>query len=154
MATAAQTIDHATLARLIETGAVRKADVVGQDGGWEVVVKHGRTRRTLAARRGAVRTFRKFETLVSYLKELGISQYQVDAADFDPQSLRMGRARPDASLRLRSAFEAKAHADWLQEKVAESLADKRSNVPHSQVMAEAQGVIDAKRKKHANKAAS
>jgi hypothetical protein len=53
---------------------------------------------------------------------------------------------------MRSAFEAKAHADWMQQKVAESLADPAPNVSHSQVMADVQAVIDAKRKKHAGKA--
>jgi hypothetical protein len=54
---------------------------------------------------------------------------------------------------MRSAFEAKAYADWIQENVAESLADPAPNVSHDQVMADAQAVIDAKRKKHARKAA-
>ena len=118
MAITADTIDQTTLALLVESGTVRGADVIGHPGGWGVVVKYGMTERTLAARRGAVRTFRKFETLVSYLKDIGISQYQVNATNFDPQTLKTGRSRPDASERMRSAFEAKAHSDWLREKVA------------------------------------
>lgn len=154
MAITADTIDHTTLARLVEAGAVRGADVIGHGSGWGVVVKYGMTERALAARRGAVRTFRKFETLVSYLKELGISQYNVNAADFDPQAIKTSRVRPDASERMRSAFEAKAHTDWVREKVAESLADPRPNIPHRQVMDEVQALIDSKRKQHASKAAS
>ena len=146
MAITADTIDHTTLARLVEAGAVRGADVIGHRGGWGVVVKCGMTERALAARRGAVRVFRKFETLVSYLKELGISQYNVNAADFDPEALKKSRVRPDASERMRSAFEAKAHTDWMREKVTESLADQRPNIPHRQVMDEVQALIDAKRK--------
>ena len=154
MAITADTIDHTTLERLVEAGVVRGADVIGHPGGWGVVVKYGMTERALAARRGAVRTFRKFETLVGYLKSVGISQYNVNAADFDAESLKTTRVRPDSSERMRSAFEAKAHADWMQQKVAESLADPAPNVSHAQVMADAQTVIDAKRKKHAGKAAS
>lgn len=154
MAIAVDTIDHTTLARLVEAGAVRGADVIGHPGGWGVVVKCGMTQRALAARRGAVRTFRKFETLVGYLKGVGISQYNVNAADFDAESLKTSRVRPDSSARMRSAFEAKAHADWMQRKVEESLADPAPNISHAQVMADAQSVIDAKRKKHAGKAAS
>jgi hypothetical protein len=154
MAITADTIDQTTLTRLVEAGAVHGTDVVGHGGGWGVVIKYGVTERALAARRGAVRTFRKFETLVSYLKELGIFEYKVNAADFDPQALKTSRARPDASERMRSAFEAKAHTDWVREKVAESLADPRPNIPHAQVMAEAQALIDSKRKAHASKAAS
>ncbi len=154
MATTADTIDHTTLARLVEAGAVRGADVVGHGSGWGVVVKYGMTERALAASRGAVRTFRKFETLVSYLKAMGISQYNVNAANFDPQVLKTNRVRPDASERMRSAFEAKAHTDWVREKVAESLADPRPNIAHREVMDEVQAIIDAKRAQHASKAAS
>lgn len=146
MAITADTIDHTTLARLVEAGAVRGAEVIGHRGGWGVVVKYGMTERVLAARRGAARTFRKFETLVSYLKELGISQYNVNASDFDPEALKKSRVRPDASERMRSTFEAKAHTDWIREKVAESLVDPRPNISHRQVMDEVQALIDAKRK--------
>lgn len=152
MGTTADTIDHTALARLVEAGAVRGADVIGHGSGWGVVVKYGMTERALAARRGGVRNFRKFETLVSYLRELGIYQYSVNAADFDPQALKVSRVRPDASERMRSAFEAKAHADWISEKVAESLADPRPNITHAQVMAKAQALIDSKRAQHASKA--
>ncbi len=154
LAATTETIDHASLARLIEAGAVRGADVIGSSNGWGVVVRYGTTARTLAARRGSARTFRKFETLVSYLKELGISQYHVDAAGFDPEALKADRARPDASERMRSAFEARAHTHWLREKTSGSLADTRPNLSHAQVMADAQALIDAKRKQRADKAAS
>jgi len=154
MAITANTIDHTTLERLVEAGAVRGADIIGHPGGWGVVVKYGMTERALAARRGTVRTFRKFETLVSYLKTMGISQYNVNAADFDAASLKATRVRPDSSERMRGAFEAKAYADWMQQKVSESLADPAPNVSHAQVMADAQTIIDAKRKKNASKAAS
>ena len=144
------TIDHATLERLVETGAVRDAEVIGGTSGWGVVVKQGRTRRTLAARRGAARTFRKFETLVTYLQGLGIFQYRVDAQDFDPTSLKATRVRPDSAERMREAFAAKDHADWMQRKVAQSLADPSPNRSHQQVMTDAQAMIDkAKRARKA-----
>ena len=154
MAETSGTIDHLTLERLVEAGAVRGADVVGHAGGWEIIVKCGTTRRALAARRGTIRSFRKFETLVSYLKGVGISQYHVDAGDFDTQGLKTIRARPDSSQRMRSAFEAKAQADWMRQKAAASLADPAPNISHDQAMADAQAVIDARRKKHARKTAA
>lgn len=151
MAITPNTIDHVTLQNLVEAGAVRGADVIGTPGGWGVVIKYGMTARSLAARRGAVRTFRKFETLVNYLKGIGLSQYNVNAAGFDSAALKTTRVRPDASERMRDAFEAKAHADWVRTKVARSRADPRPNIPHEQVMATVQAVIDAKRKQHATK---
>jgi hypothetical protein len=57
--------------------------------------------------------------------------------------------RPDASERMRSAFEVRAHTDWVREKVAESLADPRPNIPHRRVMDEAQALIDSVRGKPA-----
>jgi hypothetical protein len=150
MASTAGTIDHTSFERLIEAGAVHGADVVGHPGGWGIVVKYGMTERTLAARRGAVRTFRKFETLVRYLKGVGIAQYNVNASEFNVESLKTTRVRPDSSERMRQAFESKAHADWMQQKVTESLADSGPHVSHVQVMSDAQAMIDAKRKKHAS----
>lgn len=65
----AETIDHTTLSRLVEAGAVRGAHVVGQAGGWAVTVKYGMAERSLAAQRSRqVRLFKRMETLVSYLK--------------------------------------------------------------------------------------
>ena len=152
MSITANTIDHTTLEHLVEAGAICNADVIGHPGGWGVVVKYGATERALAARRGAVRSFRKFETLVGYLKDVGISQYNVNAANFDAATLKTTRVRPDSAERMRSAFEASKHTQWMQQKVAQSLADTRSNVTHEQAMASAQAVIDAKRKKHARQA--
>ncbi len=154
LSTAANTIDHVTLARLVEAGAVRGADVIGHPGGWGVVVKYGMTERALAARRGDVRTFRKFETLVGYLKEVGISEYHVNAANFDAAALKTTRVRPDSAERMRSAFEASAYTKRMQQKAAESLADTRPNVSHERVMSSVQAVIDTKRKKHEAKAAA
>ena len=122
MTTTANTIDHATLEHLVEAGAVRGAHVVGQPGGWGVVVQYGMTERALAAKRGAVRIFRKFETLVGYLKDIGIAQYQVDARQFDPVALKVERTRSDASQRMKDAHEAVAYRDWLEGKVSASRA--------------------------------
>lgn len=122
MATTLDTIDHNTLARLVEAGAVRGATVVGQPGGWGVVVQYGMTERALAAKRGAVRIWKRFETLVSYLKEMGLAKYQVDAVNYTPEAPKESTAkRPDAAERMKRAHEAAAHDDWFRTKVAASL---------------------------------
>ena len=120
MTTTANTIDHATLERLVEAGAVRGASVIGQPGGWGVVVQYGMTERALAAKRGTVRIFRKFETLAGYLKDIGIVKYQVDASQYDPHALKVERTRADASQRLKDAHEAVAYRNWLEGKVGAS----------------------------------
>ena len=101
MAHPPERIDHTTLSRLVEAGVVRGVDVIGHSGGWSVMVKYGMTERMLATRRGSVRSFRKFESLVAYLRPLGIVQMHVNAANYDPESLKANRARPDASARMR-----------------------------------------------------
>jgi hypothetical protein len=113
-----ETIDHNTLVRLVEAQAVRGAHVVGQPGGWGVIVKCGRRERPLAATRSReVRVFKKLETLVRYLKDIGISRFDVDSANFDPQSVTT-YSRPDASEALKRAHAAAAHDKWFSEQVA------------------------------------
>ena len=100
MATTADTIDRTTLEHLVEAGAIRGASIVGQPGGWGVVFQYGLTERVLAARRGAIRNYRKFETLVDYLKSIGIAKYQVDATGYAPVVPASDRKRTDAAQRI------------------------------------------------------
>ena len=127
MATTTDTIDHATLQHLVEAGAVRGAEVIGRPGGWGIIVKYGMTERTLAARRGAVRVFSRFETLVNYLKVIGISQFNVNASNYDPADKRV---RPDAKARMKRTFDAAEHDKWFREQVQEGIrqADDPSTV--------------------------
>lgn len=120
---AAETIDHTTLSRLVEAGAVRGAYVVGQDGGWTIMIKYGMAERALAAQRSRhVRLFKRMETLVSYLKEVGISRFDVDAADYAPETVKT-HSRPDRAEALRRAHEAAAHDRWFREQVEEALRE-------------------------------
>jgi hypothetical protein len=136
MARSLDTIDHATLARLVEAGAVRGASIVGQSGGWGLIIQYGMTERTLAAKRGAVRVFRKFETLVAYLKGIGIAKFQVDASHFDPGATKIERRRTDATERLKNAHEAAAYKGWLAAQVQQAIDDPTPSVPHEDVAAE------------------
>lgn len=134
-----ETIDHSSLAKLVEAGAVRAAHVVGQAGGWAVLVKYGLVERPLAAQRSRqVRLFRKFETLVAYLKDLGIVRYDVDAVHFDPSAVAVAR-RPDRSAALKAAHGAAAHDKWFREQVeiglAEADAPNTTFVAHADVTA-------------------
>ena len=103
---ATETIDHTTLHRLVEAGAVRAAHVVGTSGGWALTVKFGLNERPLAAQRSRqIRLFKKLETLVSYLKDVGIAQFDVDASNYSPES-QTRNTRPDRSAALKRAHEA------------------------------------------------
>lgn len=126
MATTGNTIDHATLQRLAEAGAVQSANVVGQPGGWGILVKYGMVERALAAKRGAIRIFSRFETLVNYLKSIGISQFNVNASNYDPAEKRV---RPDASERMKHTFVAAEHDTWFREQVEEGI--RQANDPNT-----------------------
>lgn len=130
-----ETIDHTTLTKLAEAGAVRSAHVVGQAGGWGILVKYGMTERALAAQRShQVRIFRKFETLVNYLKGMGIARFDVDAVNYDADSLDATRTRPDTSAKLKHAHEAAAYDKWLKAEIQEAIDDPRPSIPHEEVM--------------------
>lgn len=131
MRTPDKTIDHGTLRRLVDAGAHVGAEVVGGVGGWGVVINYGRASQTLAATRGKPRTWRQFETLASYLKELGIVEYRVNTAEFEPG---VAVANPDdkrsamASERMKRAHRAAAHDTWFREQVQASIEDPRPSV--------------------------
>lgn len=138
----AETIDHITLTRLAEAGAVNSAHIIGQKGGWGVLVKYGMTERALAAQRShQVRIFRKFETLVSYLKGVGIAHFNVDAVNYDVESLKTSRNRPDSAAAMKSAHEAAAYNKWLKAEVQEAIDDNSPVIPHAEVMQDVRAVI-------------
>lgn len=114
---------------------IREAHIVGQSGGWAVIVKYGMTERLLAAQRSRqVRQFRKFETLVSYLKNIGITRFDVDAVDYSLDSIATAR-RPDRAEALKRAHEAAAHDAWFREQVQASIDDPRPSIPSETVEA-------------------
>ncbi|MBY5360205.1 hypothetical protein HFO97_09550 [Rhizobium leguminosarum] len=116
----AETIDHSTLSRLVEAGAVEAAHVVGKTGGWSVVIRYGKGERPLAAQRSRqVRVFKRMDTLVSYLKDLGISQFDVDAVDYAPGTA----SRPDRAAALRRTHEAAEYDTWFREQVEEAIRE-------------------------------
>ena len=130
MQTSNKTIDHGTLRRLVDAGAQVGAEVVGGAGGWGVVINYGRASQTLAATRGTPRTWRQFETLAGYLKELGIVEYRVNTAEFEPGAAVANPADKRsamASERMKRAHRA-AHDAWFREQVQASIDDPRPSV--------------------------
>ncbi len=138
-----KTIDHGTLRHLVDTGTAVNAEVVANAGAWGVVIKVGRASQTLAATRGKPRTWRQFETLAGYLKDLGITQIRVDMAAFEPAATaRVPTLRSaKASARMQQAHQAAAYDKWLRGQVQASIDDPRSSVADE----EAQKRFNAKR---------
>lgn len=131
MQTPDKTIDHSTLRRLVDAGANVAAEVVGGGGGWGVVISYGRASQTLAATRGAPRTWRQFETLAGYLKGLGIVEYRVNTAEFAPGTAAGktdDKRSATASARMKRAHQAAAHDTWFREQIQASMEDPRASV--------------------------
>jgi len=128
MSTTEETIDHATLEHLAGAGAIRGASVVGQPGGWRVLIQYGTTEQALAVKRGQVRIFKKFETLASYLKDFGIEQFRTDTRQFDPSVTIVKRA--DTSERMKRAHEAAAHDVRFRAQVEQDI--KEADDPNTQ----------------------
>lgn len=121
-----QMIDHATLAHLIDTGAVHAARVVGQSGGWAVQIQYGTSLGQLAAQRSRqVRLFKKLETLVAYLKGLGLVSFVVDAEKFE---LPATHSRPDRAHALKTVHAAAAYDQWFRQQVQSSIDDPRPSM--------------------------
>ncbi|KAB2851466.1 MAG: hypothetical protein F9K41_15875 [Sphingopyxis terrae] len=126
--------DHVGIQTLTDD-LIDGAHVVGQPGGWSLRVKYGAAERALAAQRSRqVRVFRRIETLVSYLKDVGIEHFDVDAADYQAEG---GKTRPDRAEAMRRAHEAAAHDKWFRDQIEEAIkeADDPNTewVPHEVV---------------------
>lgn len=134
MQTPDKTIDHGTLRRLVDAGARVGAEVIGATGGWGVVINYGRASQTLSATRGQPRTWRQFETLASYLKNLGITEVRVKTAEFEPASSASKRDKRSttASDRMKRAHQAAAYDTWFREQVQASIDDPRASIDDDQ----------------------
>ena len=136
MQTPDKTIDHGTLKRLLDAGANVGAEVVGAAGGWGVVINYGHASQTLAATRGKPRTFRQFETLAGYLKDLGIVEYRINTAEFEPRAAVANPAdkrSATASERMKRTHQAAAYDTWFRDEVQASIDDPRESVDDGEV---------------------
>ncbi|MFJ4156390.1 hypothetical protein ACIPZF_16525 [Pseudomonas sp. NPDC089752] len=116
-------LDHANLSRMVENGRINATHIVGQPGGWAIQVDVNHQEHVLIAQRsGNVRLFKKFETLVSYLLEMGIDHFEVDTSAFDPGQMSTYQ-RPDRAQALKRAHEAAAYDAWFVDQVEASLED-------------------------------
>ena len=134
-----KTIDHSSLRRLVDAGANVGAEVVGGAGGWGVVISYGRVSQTLAATRGSPRTWRQFETLAVYLKELGIVEYRVNTGEFARGAAAgkpVDKRSTTASERMKRAHQAAARDIWFREQVQASIDDPRPSVDDQAVKKE------------------
>lgn len=100
-------LKNAALRLLVESGGVSALKAVGTQDGWMLQVKCGLGEHTLASNARPVRVFKKLEALVSYLKKMGINQFNIDISGY---SMEAGSAlvRPDRSVALKRIHEVAA----------------------------------------------
>ena len=133
------TIDTATVKRLVEARAIRGAAIIGQPGGWSVLLKYGMEERPLGIQRAdRPRLWRSLDTCVDYLKkELHIVRIDLVVAIQHSAANLAGKSRPDAAERMRNAFAAAEHDRWFREQVEIGLkeADDPATkwIPHEEV---------------------
>lgn len=119
-------LTHDSVARLVEAGAIRAAHVIGQKGGWGLLFKYGMTERPLAAQRGNVRVFKRFETIVDYLRQMGIMHFEVDTAEYDPAAALSEKARSKAErarVQMQATHSAAAHDKWFRTELSQALQE-------------------------------
>ena len=142
------TIDTSMAKRLVEASAIRGASIIGQPGGWSVVLKMGLHERPLGAQRSdKPRTWRSLDRAVAYLKdELHIARFDLlDATNHSKAELLVGKSRVDASERLRQAHEAAGHDKWFRGQV--ELALKDADAPDVQWVSAADAKASWKQKR-------
>ena len=124
------TIDTSMAKRLAGACAISGASIIGQPGGWSVVLKIGLQEHPLAAQRSdKPRTWRSLDRAVAYLKtELQIARFDLlDATNHSKGELLAGKSRVDASERLRQTHAAAEHDKWFREQV--ELAIEEADAP-------------------------
>ncbi|TAM46053.1 MAG: hypothetical protein EPN61_05605 [Burkholderiaceae bacterium] len=114
-----QTIDTATARRMAEAGTIRGVSIIGQPGGWSVMLKTGIHEKPLGGQKtDKPRTWRSLDTLTEYLRK-DLSIVRIDSVDATHHSSvdvhRPGR--PDAAARMKRAHEAAAHDAWFRAQV-------------------------------------
>ena len=137
-----KTIDTPNARRIMQAGGLRGATVIGQSGGWAVLLKIGTQDTPLGTQRtDKPRMWSSLDSCVQYLRqELGIVRIDsIDASNYSPESLQRPR-RPDAAAQMRRAHQAAAHDAWFREQVGIALteADDPATqwISHEQVQAD------------------
>jgi hypothetical protein len=119
------TVDTGMAKRLAEAMAIRGASIIGQPGGWSVMLKLGTTEKALGAQRtDKPRTWRSLDRCVDYLKtELHLTRFDLlDATGHGDVELA-GKSRNDTSERMRQTHQAAAYDKWFRAQVERGLKE-------------------------------
>lgn len=115
------TLDHSALEGMVRSGAVKQVTVEGASSGWQIVAHvRGKAGATLEAKRGHLRSFRTLETATSYLANMGVSRFEVDARGITKGA--RGAQRPDTAALMQAKQTALDHQRWFSAEVEKGRA--------------------------------
>lgn len=121
-------ITSTALKELVAANMVRSAFVIGEPGGFSVMIKYGMTERVIGARSKTntvhKRTFPSLDSVDNFLrKTVHIVDYSVNSANFEAPTLKPKSLKVQARMKL--VHQTAAHTDWLRKEVEASRADTR-----------------------------
>lgn len=128
-------IDTAEARDMMLAKSIRGAAIIGEPGGWSVLLKLGKVEKTLGTQRtNKPRQWISLDRCVKYLKqELGVARFNLlDATRHRAAPAGQG-ARSDAADRLRRAHAAAEYDQWFREQVQEALDDPAPAVANDSV---------------------
>lgn len=115
-----EVIDGKAVQNLVEAQAIHSATVIGQPGGWAVLVRYGTLERAVAVQRTHTpRLWRTLPAAAAFVQDqLGLARFEVDAAGFEPDTTPR---RPDQAERMRAAHDAAEHDRWFRAEVTKTM---------------------------------
>ena len=124
-------ITSKVLKELVGASMVRTAAVVGEQGGFSIVIKYGMTERFVAARSRtnaiSKRTFPSLDSVNNFLRNtVHIVDYTVHNANFDPVTVKP--VSVSRQNRMKTIHEVAKHAALLDAEIDASRADTRPTV--------------------------
>lgn len=129
------TIDTAMAKHMVEAETIRTAGIIGQPGGWSVMLKIGIIEKTLGAQRtDKPRIWKSLDRCVDYLKtELHITRFDMLDATNHSDIPMEGATKNNAADRMREAHQASAYSKWLKAEIQEAIDDPRPSIANEEV---------------------
>ncbi|MGS0742508.1 hypothetical protein ACVBEF_11830 [Glaciimonas sp. GG7] len=122
---AKNTIDTAIAKRMVEACAISAASIIGQPGGWSVMLTVGAQEKPLGVQRSdKPRLWKSLDRCVEYLKtELHIARFNMlDSTDFSSAPMS-GNSKNKAAERMRNAHEAAAYDKWFRAEIEDAIKE-------------------------------
>ena len=129
------TVDTAIARQMVDVQAIRTASIIGQPGGWSVMLKIGTAEKALGAHRSdKPRLWKSLDRCVDYLRtELHIARFDMLDATQHSHVPMAGSTKNSAAERMREAHQAAAYTKWLKAEVQQAIDDPRPGIPNEEV---------------------